>query len=318
MISEKIVSTSAESGIPRLRSGAGAAAALISAVIYGLIPILTKIMYTQGANAVTVAFLRAAIASPVLLAMLVLKKIPMRLPISVFGRLFLFCGLPTSATMLFFNLACAYIPAGTVTSLNFIYPTAVTLANILFFHERVSIKRIAAILTGFSGVLLFFFNAADVSLSGLVFAVLSGVSYALLLIATEHTKIQHLHPLQIAFYQSLFVTLLLGPCSAATGILRLELPLAAWSLAVILSLLVSIAASVLLFFAVAETGSSTTALLSTLTPLISMTLGCVAFGELISFEKIIGMLLVLISVLLAGEFHRKLNPYHKTIQMTKH
>lgn len=293
--------------MPRLRVGAGVVAALVSAVIYGLIPILTKVMYTHGANAVTVAFLRAAIATPILLLMLALKQISARLPVSVIGKLFLFCGVPTSATMLFFSLACVYIPAGTATSLNFIYPTAVTMANIILFREKASFRRIAAIVTGFIGVLLFFFFATGVSFAGLVFALLSGISYALLLIATEHTEIRRLQPLQIAFYQSLFVTLLFGPYGAITGSLRLHLPVICWSLAVLLSLLVSVAASSLLFFAVANTGSSTTALLSTLTPIVSMALGWGMLGELVSLKKAIGMSLILMSVFLTGGLLRKPN-----------
>lgn len=298
--------------------GTGIVAALIAAIIYGLIPILTKVMYAQGANAVTIAFLRATIATPILLLTLKLKHIPVRFSVSVIGRLFLFCGIPTSATILTFSLACAYIPAGTVSSLNFIYPTVVTLVNILLFREKASSIRIAAVLAGLGGVALFFSFASGVSIPGLFFALLSGVSYGVLLIATEHTGTGRLHPLQIAFYQNLFVTLLFGSYGVIAGSLRLNLSLTGWTLAILLSLLVSVVASALLFFAVANTGSSVTALLSTLTPIVSMTLGWIVLGETISFEKAIGMLLILVSVFLTGEFHRKLKPFSRELKNDDH
>ena len=57
----------------------GICCTLLSAVIFGFTPILVRIAYEGGANSITITFLRAWLALPLLYALMHRRHIPLRL-----------------------------------------------------------------------------------------------------------------------------------------------------------------------------------------------------------------------------------------------
>ncbi len=94
----------------------------LSAIIFGLMPLLTKIIIARGATSLTIAFFRVFYVTIVLFFVLKIKKIDLYLEkrdllsailTSIFG---------SGLTIIILNESYNYVDTGIATSLHFLYP----------------------------------------------------------------------------------------------------------------------------------------------------------------------------------------------------
>jgi drug/metabolite transporter (DMT)-like permease len=109
-----------------------------------------------------------------------------------------------------FFLAIAEMPLADTMAVFFIYPMVVLLASALILRERIGALRWLMVVLGFVGVLLVMQPSLDGFSRGDLFALLSGVGYALGSLVTRH----------LAPHDPGLVT---GLCSALTGVLLYSL-----------------------------------------------------------------------------------------------
>ena len=111
--------------------------AVLSAVIYGSMPLMAKYIYADGVTPMTLVFLRNLFAI-VPLALLAYRqkktlKVPKELLPSI-GLISLF-GCCITPTLLFSSYQ--FIASGTATVIHFSYPAMVVIAQILFLKKKV-------------------------------------------------------------------------------------------------------------------------------------------------------------------------------------
>jgi drug/metabolite transporter (DMT)-like permease len=269
---------------------------MVSAVAYGVSPILIRMTYDGGATGVSVAFLRI-LAIPVLLVIARLNHIPLSLTRREAYEVVMSCGVGFGITTLLLFGSYAYIPVGMATTLHFIYPIMVSVACVVFFRDKLSLPMVFALVMCTAGVLLFMGDMAGVSVTGVVMALISGLTYAFFLVYVDKTEIKNMNHFKFSFWLSVMLTLFFGVYGLLTGTLALDLTPGAWALCTVNSILCAVVAVTALQIGIQLAGATTASILSTLEPITSFALGVLLLGEGFSAVKIIGVVCVVIAVI---------------------
>ena len=279
----------------RSRPLLGAFCAVLSAILFGTMPLMTRAAYALGSNAYTTAFGRFATGA--LAAGMVLlfrgreaRRVD-RSQLRALFRLSLFY----AATPVLLYGAYETIDSGLATTLHFTYPVAVMLLSALLFRERPGRREILCAGLCMAGMLLLNGSGAG-SLRGMVLAAVSGVAYAGYIVLLGRSGLRSLGVLAITFWLSLLAAGEILVFSAAAGTLRLALPGRVWLWYASLGLFATVIALALFQIGVFLCGSVRASLLSTFEPLTGIVLGVAVLGERLSLRTISGMALILLAV----------------------
>lgn len=278
----------------------GAFMVIVSAVCFGLMPLMTKIIYASGSNPITVVLLRFSIALPFIMLYLIRCKIPLKLTrtevrhvviISVFGY---------GGTALIYFAAFSRIPSGLTVTLHFIYPVLVIAAGVLLFKQRVTLLRVASVLLCVCGIALLSGSAKLADPLGMVFAFLSGATYAFYIIYLDRSGLGSMNTMKLIFYMNAIAAALMLLLGAATGQLDLPDTGKGWIVTVALSIFISLGAVQLFQAGLRRIGSQRAAILSTFEPLTGVIVGITVYSEPFSVITALGSLLVLAAVSLTA------------------
>ncbi len=282
-----------------MRNLKGISLVIFSAVLFGITPILGKLTYAEGSNAVTLLFFRAALALPVLLLYLCAYKIPLGMTAweSVSVLLSSLCAYGT--TLLLYS-SYYYLSVGMSTTLHFIYPVMTILCARLLFGERLNGMKLSAATACLAGICISVEMDSSSSIMGVVLAVLSGCTYAFYIILLDHTQLKNMHYMKLAFYQCLISALCAAAIYGVRGELRLGLSVKGYVLSLLVALLVSVFAIPAFQVGVKFTGGTTAALLSTFEPITSILCGLLILGEQFTAGKLAGCALVLTGIVLSS------------------
>ena len=81
-----------------------------------------------------------------------------------------------------------YMDIGMATVCHFFYPVAVTIMMFLFFHEKLTGKRIVSVAMTCAALLMLFFSSGTASLFGICLALGSGIVWGMYLIALDRAS----------------------------------------------------------------------------------------------------------------------------------
>lgn len=271
---------------------------MLSALMFGVAPILAKGTYSGGSNGINTAFLRGLLSLPILYIILRKNGVNIMLTKNELKQILLVAVFGTAATTNLLYMAYGYISVGMATTIHFIYPIAVILINTLFFKEKISKTKIIALILASFGVLTFLdFNSKN-GIIGIAMAVLSGLTYAYYIIFIEKTELKNMYFFKLSFYLCIVMVIESGIVGGILGNITFDLSLKAWIYSFLVSICTSVGAVTLLNLGIKYSGASTAAILCTLEPITSVILGILILGESISLSKIIGIVFILGSVML--------------------
>ena len=284
---------------------------IASAFIFGFTPILTRMTYDEGANSVTMVFLRAVLAAPLLFAIMKIRKIPFAVSRAEAHDLLL-SGFSFAVTVILMYNSYAYIPVGEAVTLHFIYPTAVSLGCVLFYKEKLTKTIIIALILSIAGVSMFsgnmsFDNMKSGGSLGFMLALASGFTFAFYMIYVDKSSLRQIPTTKISFAISITAAF----CSGIYGLggfgggLTFGLSAKGWLYAWIVALLVSFVAISLLQAGIKYVGAPTAAILSTFEPITSVLCGTFFLGESFSLLKVIGCACIIASVILVAMGYTK-------------
>ncbi|GAA0178874.1 EamA family transporter [Clostridium sediminicola] len=271
---------------------------ILSAVIFGFTPILAKLSYLGGSNAIMLTFLRSFIALPVLYSILKYKRISLRITIELMKNIIILGFFGATLTTFFLYTSYNYISVGVATTIHFAYPTFVILSCILIYKERTSVNKILSLILATFGVLMFLGNNEGASMIGILLALLSAVSYAFLMVYMDKSELKELHPIKLSFYLCIIIASSMFIYGLITNSLTLKLTPRAWLYSLIVSLCVSVGALSLFQLGIKYIGASTASILSMLEPITSIILGVIILHENISLLKIVGSSLIVAAVII--------------------
>ncbi len=276
--------------------------ALLSSAAFGFMPVFAKVLYNNGSNTLTVLSFRFTLAALMLLVYFLIKKVDFRVSRK---QLFLLCivgiiGYTSTGLTLFYSYN--YISVGLATTMHFIYPAIVIILNFLIYKEGFSKNKLSALLLSIAGVyILIGFKAEGIHLGGTIIALLSGFTYAGCVIGMNHPELKKLSNLVTVFYFSLSAGIALFIFTLFCR--QLNFPVTLQTVVSITGIsLVSTIISIGLFVkALKIIGASSTSILGTFEPIVSIIMGILLFNEKLTLTLIIGTILILSSVILLAK-----------------
>lgn len=271
--------------------------AIISAALYGLMPLLTKTIYDSGSNSFTVAFLRFVICTVVFfIAFRLTSKEAIGITRKELPKLLL-AGASFGFVPVLLYTSYNYLATGLATTLHFVYPVFVVLGSVLFRIEKLTGKKVICCLLCMAGIIAFYTPGGEISIPGVLIALASGVLYAFYTVYLTSSGLLSMDPYKLSFWKCLFGMIFIFIVAFALGKLSMPGTLKGWGFMLILGLLTA-GASFLYQEAARRVGAQNTAMLSTFEPLTSVIVGYFAFGEELTGRSLVGIICILLSVIL--------------------
>lgn len=284
----------------------GFLAVIVSAVIFGGMPLLVKTIYANGGNPVSLVLYRFVIAIPVLyIAVKANKNISFSITKEELKKIIVVAIIGYSGTGLLLFLSYNYIPSGMATTIHFVYPIFVILGCILFYKEKLDYVKVISVLLCTIGVVLFYNGESAGSIMGIVIAFSSGITYSFYIIFIDKSGLKSMHPMKLTFYLCLIASPVIFIWSIVTGTFTTNITPLGWFLTSILSIAVSIGAVGLFQVGISIIGPQSTAILSTFEPITSVIIGILVFNEVFDLKVLGGSVLILISAILLAVFDKE-------------
>ena len=277
----------------------GYPAGIITGITYGLNPLFAKPLMNAGASTDAILFFRYGIAVLLLGAYLLMKKESFKISLRQAGVL-LALGLlyTTSSTFLF--EAYKYIASGLATTLVFLFPAMV--AIIMVFLKVVPSWPVwLSIAATFAGVMIMTGGGGSEAVDpvGVWFSIASAFAYALFIVIINRSKeISSISNSVLTFYALSVGTLVfLTKCSLSGTELTAGLDGGmAWINLTGLALLPTIVSTATLAIATRNIGATKASVLGVFEPITAILVGTLVFGEALTPNIIIGILISVVAV----------------------
>jgi len=214
----------------------------------------------------------------------------------------LLMGVSMGLTGLLLNIAYQYLAVGFATMLHFLYPSVVCISMALLFRERLTPMKLGAVAVSVGGLVLLSGGGAG-SVSGVVLAALSSLTYALYVISNEKGSANTL-PVAVKVMYSMGFGLAFNFCVAVGTHAVFPAPGRGLLLALLAGAMIG-TATVLLCAGIGRIGASSAAFINMLEPVTSLLLSAAVYHYTISLRAGLGCLLVLCSVLMITLGRRK-------------
>ena len=269
----------------------------LSAIIFGLMPLLTKIIIARGATSLTIPFFRVFYVTIVLFLVLKIKKIDLHLEkrdlisailTSIFG---------SGLTIIILNESYNYVDTGIATSLHFLYPLFVAILCCFFYGEKIKKKQMIPLSFALVGIICFM-SKGNGSLFGYFLAIASGLTYAFYLVKMDKSGLVKMNALKLSFYLALFTTIEIFTMNLFMQEVVFKMDALSYGLLLVLALSSSFLATVLLQKGVLLLGSTRASFICLLEPVTSMIVGILWLNEAFTLNKGLGGLAIIISLII--------------------
>jgi drug/metabolite transporter (DMT)-like permease len=272
--------------------------ASVSAITYGLIPLfMLPIKAIHFSIDVTLAY-RFLISSCFVLALVIFKKESLKVSLSELSVLivlgFLFA---LSSECLF--LAYDYLSAGIASTILFVYPVFVAIIMAVFFREKIAGMTVFSLAITLAGIYLLSTRESllDINYAGLLIALSSALFYAVYIVTVNKARL-NASGIKITFYSLLFSGVFYLVKSLVSNE-SLLLPNVQLFLNITLfGLTTSLVAILTLVYAIKIIGSTPTAIMGALEPVIAVAISVVLFHEKFTHTLAIGITLILTGVII--------------------
>ena len=275
---------------------------IIAACFWGSMGIFVRRLTAYGFNSIQIVSIRLTLAAVIFSIFLFFKE---RTGFRIAWRdvpLFLGLGL---GSILFFTVcyfaAITIMPLSTAAILLYTSPIWIMLMSALFFHEKINVKKVIALLLAFGGCVLVSGISGDgITIKGLLLGLGSGIGYGLYSILGT-VALRKYSPYTVTTYTFLFAALgswvickpvdMLSKFGNADGLAGL----------IFFCILTALVTAVIPFLAYTlglrsvEAGKA--GIIATIEPVVATLVGIICFSETLTFLSGIGIVLVLAAVI---------------------
>ncbi len=279
---------------------------ILAASSFGFIPLFAKIAYANGFNPYTFTLFRSLFASIELFILLKIRKINYTLEKEQYITLFKTSLIGYSLAILTLSLSYNYMSTGLATIIHFIYPVAVMVGSTFFFNEKIDNRIIFSLILSLTGMyfLVGFGSLESTSIIGVLLSLFSGIFYAYYVIIVAHGNIRKINSFVLIFYISLFNSCILFVISIFMGKLESNFAFKGIVSTILVALVANLIGMVSFKAGLKIISATTAAILSTFEPITSLILGMLVFKEVLSWNHIVGSILIITSVTLVA-FRKK-------------
>ncbi len=192
-----------------------------------------------------------------------------------------------------------YLTPGIASTILFVYPVIVALIMVFFFREKITKPTIYSLIISLLGVGILSMKDArfEVNVAGFLITLGSALFYALYLVIVNKSKLQ-VSGMKITFYSLLFSSAYYFVKS-----LVMQEPLAIPSMDLFIdislfSIITTVFSIIALIYAIRFIGSTHTAIMGALEPVIAIVVSVGFFEEHLTLTLMVGVVLILIGVLI--------------------
>ena len=277
----------------------GYVAGIVTGVTYGLNPLFAKPLLSMGVSVDTMLACRYLIAVFILGVWLVFRKESLKVNKAQMWRLCILGFLFAMSSMLLF-LSYNYIPAGLATTIVFLYPVIVALIMVLL-KVYPTWQVWLSILMTFVGVVILSRPSGNMTLNitGLSLAAGSAIAYALYLIVVNRSRrLRTVTSLVLTFYALLIGSVVFLIHSAISGgefMAGLD-GWYCWMNLICLAVFPTLVSLLTLAMATRIIGPTRTSVLGVFEPVTAIAVGTIFFGESLTLNIIIGVIITLVAV----------------------
>jgi len=129
--------------------------AILSAVIYGCMPLMAAYIYADGVNSFTLVFLRSLFAIVPLAILAYRQHKTLVIPWKLLPSIGLIGALGCCITPILLFTSYRFIASGTATVFHFVYPAIVVIGEILFLKKKAVFINLLSVFLCVIGICLF-------------------------------------------------------------------------------------------------------------------------------------------------------------------
>ncbi|MBE6542289.1 MAG: EamA family transporter [Ruminococcaceae bacterium] len=287
---------------------------LLAAVLWGTTGVFMTFLREAGFSPMQIVFLRSSLSTVLLgLFLLISDRSKFRFKLKDIW-IFVGTGIVSLMTYTIFNqIAIKLCTLSIASALVYTSPAFILIMSAILFREKMTGGKITAIIVTICGCFLVsgvLTPGAVISLPGIAAGVASGFCYGMYSIFGRYGVAKY-DSMTVTFYTFLFVTIASFPMSeiaSMPSILR-ESPNAI-PLVIFFGPITCLAPYLAYTVGLRGTESGTAGILATLEPVVSTILSILIFHEIMTWQKVLGIVLILGSVLIVNVRipHRKNDP----------
>ncbi|MUP39468.1 DMT family transporter [Labilibaculum euxinus] len=290
---------------------------LLSAVFFGLLPFFAIKTYAEGFDVSNLLLYRFSFAFVLIGLFCIYKKISIRINKKQFFLLLILAFVGTMMTTYTLFLSYQYISSGLASTLHFVYPIITIVFAGIVYKEKFTLKKLTALFLSIIGIaLLSLGGGAAINATGVLWALVSGLFYAIYILCMANPELRKISPYSVAFWIfGISAILFFGKCfftnniNTNPGILSIFyiVNLSFWS---------TFLSVVLFYMGMKHTGPGNASLLSTLEPLTGVMVGVFVFNDVMDLKSSLAILLILTSVFMVMQNNKKPNYRMLFIKLT--
>ncbi len=271
---------------------------VVSAILFGITPIISSYTYQLGNNALSLTFYRNLFVLPILFLLTLKSGESIKLDKNLILKILPIGVIGVASTTLMLYSSYNYIGVGVATTVHFMYPVFVALICKIFFKDKLGITKILILFLASIGVIFFLEGDLSGQIIGLVLAIVSAMTYAYYIVAIEKQGFKNINPYKLTFYFALCSSITMLVYNIFARDIVWNLSPKAYFLVFIIAIATSFLAVMLLQLGIKELGASTASILCMFEPISSVLFGVIILGEKMTLNKIIGNVLIISAVLI--------------------
>lgn len=277
---------------------------LVAAIGYGLVPLFTLPIGPDSPSPdrlsdPSILFYRFLLAAIVIGIIMLVRRKSFRVTRPEMVTL-IYLSFLSDGSALFTNEGYHYMTSGAATTLRFMYPVMTAIIMMAFYHEARRLSTISAVVMSVVGVAILSWqpDGGAVSLRGIAVMLVSALCYALYIIRVNRSRVRDMDVLKLTFY----VLAIGAAIFAAEAVRHADFQLVSTASQagnlLLLGLVCTVVTNLCLVGAVKRIGSTMTAVLGALEPLTAVAVGCIVFGEALTWTVLLGVGLIISAVVI--------------------
>lgn len=192
-----------------------------------------------------------------------------------------------------------FLTPGIASTVLFIYPVIVALIMFFFYKERLTKLSVISLLLAFAGVIVLCLKGEglEINFAGLGVVMLSSLFYALYMVIVNKSELK-VSGFKLSFYSMLFTSAFFMLKASAGGESFAVPSLSVFFSFIVFAFLTTVISSLCLVYAIKYIGSTPTAILGALEPVVAVMVSVLIFHEKFTGNLFIGITLILLGVIL--------------------
>ena len=278
----------------------GYALVMLSAILYGCMPLGAKFIYANGVNHLSLVLYRNLLLLPLLLVILKIKGEPLSITKKQAAHIAPVALMGLCVTPILLYASYNYISSGMATTLHFVYPAFVALGGAVFLGEKLRPSHILCVVLCTVGAGLFYSPDGSFDPLGSALAVLSAATMAAYVLLLGKLHLEGVSSTKYCFYNCLTASIVALIVCVVSGELTLPGNGLCWLACLAFSLFISYGAVNLFQQGSYIIGGQKASILSTFEPITSLVIGVWVFNESFSPMALLGAALIVAATALVA------------------